>query len=58
MAAAWRWYPEIWVKPYEYPVTNAAILAGFMVLMVVVSRAPARGERSEAEAAAAAVAGR
>jgi len=53
MAAAWRWYPEIWVKPYEYPVTNVAILAGFMALMAVAARAPQRGERSEAEAAAA-----
>jgi hypothetical protein len=58
MAAAWRWYPEIWVKPYEYPVTNVAILVAFGVLMAVVARAPERGERSEADAAAAAAARR
>jgi hypothetical protein len=44
MAAAWRWYPEIWVKPYEYPVVNALILVAFGVLMTLAARAPDRGE--------------
>jgi hypothetical protein len=53
MAAAWRWYPEIWVKPYGYPVTNVAILVASGALMAVVARAAERGERFEAEVAAA-----
>jgi hypothetical protein len=49
MAAAWRWYPEIWVKPFDFPVTNVLILAGYFVLLAVAARAPERGEPALAD---------
>ena len=46
IAALWRWYTEIWIKPFDYPVTNMVLAALFIAVVVAVNRSANRGARA------------
>jgi hypothetical protein len=46
ITAIWRWYTEIWVKPFEYPLANAALAAAFVLAVYLVNNTDARGARA------------
>ncbi len=47
IAAIWRWYTEIWVKPFEYPISNAILGGTFLVLLYLAAKAKNRGAQAE-----------
>lgn len=43
MASAWGWYTEIWVKPFEYPISNLVMLALFIGGGILLNMTARRG---------------
>ena len=43
MASAWGWYTEIWVKPFEFPISNLVMLALFIGGGILVNMTSRRG---------------
>jgi hypothetical protein len=43
MTSLWNWYPEIWVKPFEFPLTNLSLALSFLLLGVIANMTAQRG---------------
>lgn len=43
ISALWQWYTEIWVRPFEFPLTNLILATTFVVAVFLVNRTDARG---------------
>lgn len=43
ISAIWRWYIEVWVRPFEYPLTNVFLAVLFIAAVYLVNRTGARG---------------
>lgn len=45
MSSLWNWYPEVWVKPFEFPAVNLALGVAFVSLFTVANLTAQRGGR-------------
>ena len=50
LTSLWGWYTEIWTKPAEFPISNLALLAGFLLAGILANVTRQRGGGEEVPA--------